>query len=478
MQRTLTLKLILVGLLCLIFCVGFGFISSIVEERKGYHQQVMRDIARDNVRSQTLVSPFIIVPTSYQVCEEVVNQDNSTAKKCTQIKEPHTLTPRKTEWFHHVKVSDNTYKRGIYKAITYDDQIQLKGSFYPEDYKLNPNVTYDWSQAKLYISVSDPRGIVQLPVLEIAGKQYTLESSTLNSINFPVSEVMIGAVAQTAFNFELKFSLSGMDALHVVPLGKQVSMHMQANWPHPGFVGDNLPYQKQIRADGFNSFWQSSYLGINNIKRLEACINQATGNCSLSNGISTSEHVTAYAAAYEGEATDRQSAEVMSLGVQFVEPVNIYSLTDRTLKYALLLLMITFGTFFLFEALKDLRVHPIQYGLVGLSQAVFYLLLLSFSEQFSFMLAYIGSSVACIVLITWYISYVLHGFKRALGVAVVLSAMYATMYVLLSSQQHTLMLGSVFVFILITVVMFLTRHVDWYRFKPASRKVNVDESRI
>lgn len=475
MQKTLTFKLIVIGALCLIFCVGFAFISSIVEERKGYHQQVMNDIARDNVREQTLFSPFIVVPKSYLVCEEVVNADNATTKKCTQHKDALVLTANTTDWSHQLQVSNNTYKRGIYKAITYDDQIQVQGAFKPEDYKLNPNVVYDWSQARLYLSVSDPRGIVELPVLEMAGKAYTLETSSLTTPNFPLSEVLLGEIAKNGFAFKLKFKLSGMDSLQVIPLGKQVDMHMQANWPHPGFMGDNLPYQKQIRADGFNSLWKSGYLGINNSQLIQHCFGQGANNCSLSEHISATRS-DAYAAAVAAASAE---SSWMSLGVQFVEPVNIYSLTDRTLKYALLLLLITFGTFFLFEALKDLRVHPIQYGLVGLAQAVFYLLLLSFSEQFNFLLAYIGSSIACIVLITWYISFVLHGIKRALGVAVVLSAMYATMYTLLSSQQHTLMLGSVFVFVLITVVMFLTRHIDWYRFKPVTPKASfIDESQI
>ena len=474
MQRTLTFKLIIIGLLCLIFCIGFGFIGGIVDERKGYHQQVMDEIARDNVREQTLFSPFIVVPRSYQVCEDVVNADKSTVKKCTQKKDVLVLTANTMSWSHQLQVSDNTYKRGIYKAITYDDQIQVKGAFQPDDYKLNPNVSYDWSQAMFYLSVSDPRGMVQLPILEVAGKAYTLETSSLTTLNFPLSEVLIGETAKAGFNFNLKFKLSGMDALQVIPLGKQFDMRMQANWPHPGFMGDNLPYQKQIRMDSFNSVWQNSYLGINNTQLIQHCFGQGTNNCSMSEHI-TGNQPNPYEAAVAATSANNGW---MSLVVKFVEPVNIYSLTDRTLKYALLLLLIIFGTFFLFEALKDLRVHPIQYGLVGVAQAVFYLLLLAFSEQFNFLLAYIGSSIACIVLITWYISYVLHGLTRALGVSVVLAAMYATMYILLSSQQHTLMLGSVFVFILITVVMFLTRHVDWYRFKPVRTKLNVDESQI
>ena len=105
--------------------------------------------------------------------------------------------------------------------------------------------------------------------------------------------------------------------------------------------------------------------------------------------------------------------------------------------------MLIFGVFFLFEVLKDLRVHPIQYALVGAAQAVFYLLLLSFSEQFAFAWAYLGSSIACVLVITWYVSYVLRGVRRALGLGVILASLYAALYVILQSQQHTLILGSV-----------------------------------
>jgi inner membrane protein len=131
--------------------------------------------------------------------------------------------------------------------------------------------------------------------------------------------------------------------------------------------------------------------------------------------------------------------------------------------------VIIFGTFFLFEILKNLQVHPIQYALVGAAQGVFYLLLLSFSEQFSFGLAYLGSSAACVLLISWYVSYVLQGIRRALSLTVIMSGIYGTLYILLRSQQHTLMLGSVLIFLLIAVVMILTRHINWYQ--VGSRKV-------
>lgn len=132
------------------------------------------------------------------------------------------------------------------------------------------------------------------------------------------------------------------------------------------------------------------------------------------------------------------------------------------MKYAMLFLVITFGAFFLFEVLRDLRIHPLQYALVGTALAVFYLLLLSFSEHTAFVYAYAGSSGACILLITYYVSHVLKGKRRALGFSTLLAGMYATLYVILQSEDYTLMLGSVLVFVLLATVMVLTRRVDWY----------------
>jgi inner membrane protein len=169
-----------------------------------------------------------------------------------------------------------------------------------------------------------------------------------------------------------------------------------------------------------------------------------------------------HAAYGEPVAVANNTANAGSFGVSFIQAVDVYLMTDRAIKYALLFLVITFGAFFLFEILKDLRIHPMQYALVGAALAVFYGLLLSFSEHVSFATAYGASSVACISLITFYVSYVLKSVGRSLLLSMVLTAMYGTLFVILQSEDFTMMLGSVLVFILIAVMMFLTRHVDWY----------------
>jgi inner membrane protein len=127
------------------------------------------------------------------------------------------------------------------------------------------------------------------------------------------------------------------------------------------------------------------------------------------------------------------------------------------------IIIITFGCFFLFEVLKSLRIHPIQYSLVAIAQGLFFVLLLSISEYYAFAWAYFVAGVACVGLMTWYLFYVMKGFKAAALFGVILSSLYAVMYLLLQSSGKTFLIGSIISFVLLAVVMFLTRHIDWYQ---------------
>lgn len=476
MQRFLSLKFLIMAGLIFSFLICFMFMRSIVYERQQYSQNVMAEIGRDSVRAQTVMSPFIIVPVSEQsFClagqpTETAPTPSSTTASTTPKSLPcvtHSqvvLTPNQSKWTHNIQVSDQKYARGVYRATSYTDQIQLTADFTPSDALLKPNArqTIHWEQAQMLLPISDLRGLYRQPVLTVGTEKLLFEISTDGDsalFNQPYSQVNIGLRAKEPLNIQLDLALDGLQQLAIQPLGKQTQMSMQADWPHPQFAGDALPQRKDILADRFSAEWQNSYLAIHNTRLLNSCIqNQQPQACQqLRNGNTMSRTKPAYATG------DTATDELQAFQVGFIDPINIYSLTDRTLKYAALFLVLIFGVFFLFEVLKDLRVHPIQYALVGAAQAVFYLLLLSFSEQFAFAWAYLGSSIACVVLITWYVSYVLRGVRRALGLGVILASLYAALYVILQSQQHTLILGSVLVFAVITLVMYLTRHIDWYQ---------------
>jgi inner membrane protein len=151
-----------------------------------------------------------------------------------------------------------------------------------------------------------------------------------------------------------------------------------------------------------------------------------------------------------------------AFGVNFIEPVNIYLLAERATKYGLLFIALIFGGFFLFETLKQLRIHPLQYGLVGISIAVFFLLLISLTEHIPFALAYALAALGCTALLCVYLAAVLRGWSRAWRFGVKLALLFAVLYGLLLSEDNALLMGALLVFACLAAVMMLTRRIDWY----------------
>ena len=460
MQRILGSKILMIGLLMLCFLIAFMFIRGTIYERQANYQQVVRDIARSNVSAQTMMMPFIVVPmsTSY-VCED-------DKKKTCNIREQVVITPQKSSWTNKVNVDDQRFKRGIYHAISYQNKISITGSFRLNDTLLNPapNQLVDWKNATMRFHLSDLRGLKSQPVLTIAQKKISFElpkEKGITPLNVDYTQTALPDLAQMPrFEFNLELDVMGTSSFQVLPLGDDLAVSMVADWPHPSFFGESLPI-KQLNSQDFKADWQNVFLSSRNTQLLAACLDANTESCSqLQHAFGQQAVVSSYS-----RDANVNTGAVGGFGVSFIQAVNVYLMTERAVKYAALFLIITFGTFFLFEILKDLAIHPIQYTLVGTALAVFYLLLLSFSEHIGFMTAYMLAAVACVGLITFYVSYVLHSVKRSILFGVILTAMYSAMFVILQSEDFTLILGSVLVFILIAVMMFLTRHVDWYNLK-------------
>ena len=169
--------------------------------------------------------------------------------------------------------------------------------------------------------------------------------------------------------------------------------------------------------------------------------------------------------AMEEKATPRETtlAGLDRFNVGFIEPVNVYSMAERATKYGLLFVVLTFAAFFIFEVLKCLPIHPVQYLLVGLALALFFLLLVGLSEHIAFLHAYLIASAGCIVLIGFYLSYVLHDWRRGMAFGTALTALYGALYMLLISENNALVMGSILLFAILAAVMIATRKVDWYQ---------------
>jgi len=236
--------------------------------------------------------------------------------------------------------------------------------------------------------------------------------------------------------FEFKLNLRGMENYNYVPIAQNNVINLQSSWQHPHFGGSFLPdpATQKISPAGFQAQWAVSSLSSSN---------QASLISNLESG--------------------ERKNELETLNIGFVEPINVYSQADRATKYGLLFIGLTFAGFFIFEILKQLRIHPAQYTFVGLAMALFYLLLISLSEHISFAAAYFSASLACVSLLGYYLSYVLKSKANGMLFAVLLTSLYGALYAILASEDNALLMGSLLVFGLLAVTMVITRKVDWYQ---------------
>jgi inner membrane protein len=229
--------------------------------------------------------------------------------------------------------------------------------------------------------------------------------------------------------FAIDMDLAGTEQLSVAPVGDSNHVELSSTWRSPLFAGQFLPRSRDVGANGFTAAWDVSSL--------------ATGT------------------QVQMAAKPVKSIDLMN--VSLLTPIDPYKLSDRATKYGILFVVLTFGGFFLFEMLKQLPIHPVQYLLVGFGLAIFFLLLISFSEHMPFATAYLVSSAACIGLLTFYLCYVLRSVLRGVSFGGMLTALYAAVYGLLISEDNALILGALMLFAVLAVVMVVTRKVDWYR---------------
>ena len=441
MKRPLLFKFLAIGLLMLLLLIPLGMIGNSIDERRAYSEQVVRDIASSSSHSQTLTGPVLVVP--YNKIERTWTVDAEKGR----VVEERTVTGK----LHFLpdrfrvdgEVTTELRKLGIYSARLYHADTHVDGHFrVPANYGIKNNFA-DYTFQKPYVSVgiSDIRGIKNSMQLELNNQSYEFEPGSELKIlgdgvhaGFPLDVLHSPNDQPQKLVFSFKLLLDGTEQIHFSPIGKETHVALRSDWPHPRFMGNFLPVERSVTDAGFSARWQTSYFSTNFSEYFYTCVR--SNQCD--------------------QYQQRQ------FGVSLIDPVNQYVKSDRAIKYALLFIALTFASFFLFEVLKRLQVHPVQYGLVGMALAFFYLLLLSLAEHIGFALAYLISSVACVLLIGFYVSHVLQSIGRGIGFTAGLSFLYALLYGLLSAEDYALLMGSILLFALLGVFMMLTRKVDWY----------------
>ena len=446
MNRSLAIKLGAIALLILLLLVPLMMINGVIQDRQQLRDGVLEDIARSSSYSQQLSGPVMVVP--YRKVVRTWKLNEKTNERYQEVGEERGrmfFLPERFELDGNVQTELRA--RGIYEARLFHADNRISGNFaIPEQLGITEDFAdYQFDQPFLAVGISDIRGIENALKLELDGQHLDFVPGSQVSFLGEGVHVMLpaldpGKATQLAFGFDLR--LQGTGQLQVIPVGRTSKVSLSANWPHPSFIGNYLPAQREVSDQGFSAHWQTSFFSTNLEEALDSCV--VADKCEAFNA--------------------------RSFGVSFIDPVDQYLKSDRAIKYALLFIVLTFAGFFLFEVLKSLAVHPVQYALVGVALAFFYLLLLSLSEHIGFALVYLLSASSCVLLIGFYVCHVLRSVRHGLSFSAGLAALYGLLYGLLSAEDYALLMGSLLLFGLLGVFMVLTRKLDWYGIGQKSAK--------
>ncbi|RQT92641.1 cell envelope integrity protein CreD [Burkholderia cepacia] len=442
MNRVLLFKFAITALLALLILIPLQMVQSIVHERSAYRMDALQSIWSSYAGPQTVSGPVLVVPYTEVTRVRDETPAGGATKTSLRSETKRLLVFPKTLNVDGTLTTSVRY-RGIHKALVYELTSRLTGTLALPDLKKLPqadgHVSFKVDNAYVAIGIGDIRGLTAQPDLRIGGARFDVEQGTrLDSLRQGVhanvdlaalAEAGAGAGAGAVVPFSIDLPLRGAESVAFAPVGDQNDFSLKSTWPHPSFDGAFLPNNRTVDARGFTGNWRVTSF---NTKAREQI---ATGN---------------------GDSA------IETASVSMIEPVNVYLQAERATKYGALFVMLTFASFFMYELVKRLRIHPIQYTLVGLSLALFFLLLLSLSEHIAFAYAYLAASGACIGLLGFYLSFVLHSVKRGAVFSALLAVLYAALYGLLLSEDNALMLGSLLLFAILAGIMTLTRRVDWY----------------
>ncbi|EPY6751063.1 cell envelope integrity protein CreD [Klebsiella pneumoniae] len=401
-------------------------VRELINERADYRSEVVDAIEQSTSGSQKLAGPLIAIPITETLTRMENQKEVSYQRSWVYYWLPESLAVAGKQTVESRRV-------GIYSGQVWHNALQIKASFDPLRLAALRKTNIVLGQPRLVVSVGDARGIGAIHAPEVNGNVLSVEPGLGISGDGTGIHMPMPALAEDNKPLEIAFSLdlNGTGEFSLVPLGRNSELQLTSNWPHPGFLGSFLPTQREVSAAGYRAHWQSSWFA------------NDMGSYFKDDMEIPWSRLPAF------------SADVMSLADQ-------YQLTDRATKYAILLIGLTFMAFFVFESLTRRPLHPMQYLLVGLSLVLFYLVLLALSEHIGFTAAWLAASLSGAVMNGIYLQAVLRGWRNSLLFVAALLLLDGVMWFLLHSEDSALLLGTGVLALALSVLMFLTRRVDWY----------------
>jgi inner membrane protein len=458
MRSPLLAKVLAIAGVVLLVSLALGRIDTLVDERRGRQAEAVRSVERSLAGEQTLIGPLL-----HRACVEEwdtpIGDGDSKRRVATERREALiTLAPQTLAVRGDAKLEPR--QRGLFTVHGYAGQLTLQATW-PALTALQPerkraDSRLQCGPAILMLAVSDVRGLraaaVRLddaPLPVVPGTFYPHYPRGLHV------ELTNERVARTdaPLTADLTLQLAGTGRLALVPAAAQTTWQQRSDWPHPSFGGRFLPTAREVSGAGFSAQWQVSALA----SAAAADVRTGAPPCAaVPEAPDAVEPVR-----HPGSAAPAEAKCLDTLSVAFIDPVNPYVLTDRATKYALLFIALTFGSVMLVEVLTQRRVHPVQYLLVGLALALFFLLLLSLSEHLGFGAAYALAATACVLLLGVYGASMLGRRRAGVAFGAGMALLYGLLW-LLRLEQTALVVGSTMLFAMLAATMLLTRRLDWF----------------
>jgi inner membrane protein len=438
-RNKIILKSFLIGFLILLLLIPQLFIQNLVSERQQRQKEAVDEISVKWAGPQTVAGPVIAIPYT-----EMVTTDDKSTK---EVKKWAYFLPDKLSI--HARIVPEKRYRGIYQVIVYTTELQISGGY--DSLRIaDLGISSDrvlWNQAAVFLDITDFKGLKEETTLHLNGAGLDLVPGKFSNEQFPnsltaslpfsiLAQAAPGAPSFTGSSFHtgtpLEFSttirLKGSGDLLFVPVGKNSAIQASSSWPNPSFTGNSLPDLRTVQDSGFVADWKVLYLNRN------------------------------YPQQWKDRAYDLKAS---AFGVSLIMPVDTYQQTTRSVKYAILCILLTFTAFFLIELIYSRAIHSLQYLLVGVTLCIFYTLLLSFAEYIGFNGAYGVASLATIALIAWYVRSILRSGAMSLFIGCLLTLLYGFIFTLIQLQDYALLLGSIGLFLTLAVVMYFSRKIKW-----------------
>jgi inner membrane protein len=424
------LRILLIGFLILLLQIPIGMIRGVISERKMTRQEATEEVTSKWGMEQSVVGPIVTIP---YLRKWVETTSDGKRQSRSQVRFAYFL-PDELKVSGRVK-SEVRY-RGIFKVPVYRMSLTLQGRFSKPDFSgwdiEAENIL--WDRAYLSVGISDARAIQNQARLSWNEEQISFSPGTgeTGGGNPGINASLDSHMSGKSFEFSFPLVLNGSVGVFFVPFGEETKVDLESDWSEPSFRGNWLPSERLVDSKGFHATWNIPSLGRNYSQKWR------TGT-DVSKAISASR-----------------------FGVGFISPVDHYRMAQRSVKYDVLFLLLTFLTLWLFEVLAGVRIHSMQYLLVGAGMCLFFLLELSLSEHIGFVKAYVLASTSIVALLFAYSVAVLKGVARGAIVGALVAILYGYLFILLRNQDYALLVGSIGLFVILAAVMYLTRKVDWY----------------